>query len=162
MATAGIRGFIASASLKLVYIQMTIPPGVAYPRLYRLGLIEAVNITLPRTWSHCPYPRLYRLGLIEAYWAVPKTGGHWGGYPRLYRLGLIEANLYSSAHRSRQSCIRGFIASASLKLLMCRSGRPCPGWYPRLYRLGLIEANNGEFLCFGVGRVSEALSPRPH
>ena len=59
-------------------------------------------------------------------------------YPRRYRLGLIEA------HEARLSLFA--------KILM----------YPRRYRLGLIEAPELRAPGPGPGRVSEALSPRPH
>ena len=37
-----------------------------YPRLYCLGLIEAIQFPNELAVSDAPYPRLYCLGLIEA------------------------------------------------------------------------------------------------
>ena len=61
----GIRGFIASASLKRPIQKILASLYIRYPRLYRLGLIEASTpapLQIHSRW----YPRLYRLGLIEA------------------------------------------------------------------------------------------------
>ena len=60
------------------------------------------------------YPRLYRLGLIEAaaksFFLISDER-----YPRLYRLGLIEANHPDRSASAGLPGIRGVIASASLK-----------------------------------------------
>ena len=67
-----------------------------YPRLYRLGLIEAMAISRAGIPSSPAYPRLYRLGLIEAFRADCHSAAA-VRYPRLYRLGLIEARPESEA-----------------------------------------------------------------
>ena len=61
-----IRGFIASASLKLGLPTQANIDAMGYPRLYRLGLIEASVVINASVQDSGGYPRLYRLGLIEA------------------------------------------------------------------------------------------------
>ena len=68
------------------------------------------------------YPRLYCLGLIEAIIFLMSAGDP-KTYPRLYCLGLIEARNRKTARRPAKACIRGFIASASLKHLDWRGDR---------------------------------------
>ena len=86
----GIRGVIASASLKPRGLTPLTARLGRYPRRYCLGLIEAS----PRSpwYASAPsgYPRRYCLGLIEAG-AVRLGAGARAWYPRRYCLGLIEA-----------------------------------------------------------------------
>ena len=58
--------------------------------------------------------------------------------------------------------IRGFIASASLKLVSYLLYRIMEMMYPRLYCLGLIEAHAHNVAGGVIDQVSEALLPRPH
>ena len=85
----GIRGVIASASLKLQERIDSCRRGSRYPRRYCLGLIEAVRRILS-------FP-----------------GFCW--YPRRYCLGLIEASFRHDLSPCPRQSIRGVIASASLK-----------------------------------------------
>ena len=62
-------------------------------------------------------------------------------YPRRYCLGLIEAAVNALLVGIRVGCIRGVIASASLKLLSKLSMMSIIFLYPRRYCLGLIEAS---------------------
>ena len=64
-------------------------------------------------------------------------------YPRLYCLGLIEAGAHVRVAEEARQGIRGFIASASLKLNCGSPSMRTSVWYPRLYCLGLIEACRG-------------------
>ena len=83
-------------------------------------------------------------------------------YPRRYCLGLIEAGLFESRFPQRLICIRGVIASASLKRVS-KGSMPLLGrGYPRRYCLGLIEAVGEALGVRWRWSVSEALSPRPH
>ena len=85
-----------------------------YPRLYRLGLIEATQLDAPRHRA---------LGSIRGFIASaslkPGAGPH---------------------HYQPLVGIRGFIASASLKPACTILDTVTSAEYPRLYRLGLIEA----------------------
>ena len=131
-----IRGFIASASLKLQSNGL----GRETVRHRIRGFIASASLKLFRRGAGAQttrrYPRLYCLGLIEAP-IIAASKLNLKRYPRLYCLGLIEA-LFRRAHVANpRICIRGFIASASLKLK------------PR--ELGAL-----------MGVVSEALLPRPH
>jgi len=86
----GIRGFIASASLKSCCVDFTVLP-------------------------HAPHPRLHRLGLIEVAASLTSFATTPTRHPRLHRLGLIEVRSDSARRAASLDCIRGFIASASLK-----------------------------------------------
>ena len=59
-------------------------------------------------------------------------------------------------------CIRGVIASASLKPYADASGSKAEDAYPRRYCLGLIEAQHDAVQRINAILVSEALLPRPH
>ena len=131
----GIRGFIASASLKRVLAGRLVVEGQSIRGFIASASLKQVFIG-HRNLLIGMYPRLYRLGLIEASARRASSAWRASSYPRLYRLGLIEAG-ESAGSAASGAGIRGFIASASLKLP--------------------VDSRN-----FVYGIVSEALSPRPH
>ena len=158
-----------------------------YPRLYRLGLIEAARkapSTKPVWWgirgfiasaslkqsknfgfiaAICKrYPRLYRLGLIEAFHPIPRQGRDIAAGIRGFIASASLKRCSVNCRLSRRGCIRGFIASASLKRDQRPTSPSSKNPYPRLYRLGLIEAPAFSIGAAPVPSVSEALSPRPH
>ncbi len=110
----GIRGFNASASLKLFWRLDFARATRLHPRLQRLGLIEASQSGNPSSVDGL-HPRLQRLGLIEASWTTAAIAMWTASHPRLQRLGLIEAHRSGGAAMSLSRRIRGFNASASLK-----------------------------------------------
>ena len=158
----------------------------SYPRLYRLGLIEARSgsvcgrhrpgrirgfIASASLKQHirfigldddAEYPRLYRLGLIEATELAPSVMSAATTYPRLYRLGLIEALRKNGADRQGRNCIRGFIASASLKHIIIvsvvSSVIGIRGFIASASLKPRKRMKDSRSSC----KVSEALSPRPH
>ena len=86
----GIRGVIASASLKQGSPARVLGDGDTYPRRYCLGLIEAFEHPGTTGEVRQGYPRRYCLGLIEASRATFFSNALFS-YPRRYCLGLIEA-----------------------------------------------------------------------
>ena len=156
----GIRGVIASASLKPRQSGKEQDNKNQYPRRYCLGLIEASqvpSVSIPR--SSCIR------GVIASASLKPVPGkGVLRKVPRI-RGVIASASLKpTTAYRSRarRRRIRGVIASASLKLLPARAASAPAPWYPRRYCLGLIEAGR-ELRYHGVTvTVSEAVLPRPH
>ena len=67
---SGIRGVIASASLKPFHINARAVVRNVYPRRYCLGLIEARPVAPCKGYISPAYPRRYCLGLIEALWSA--------------------------------------------------------------------------------------------
>ncbi len=87
------------------------------------------------------FPRLFRLGLIEAITFIACPPFLWR-FPRLFRLGLIEASGDTTLGARRPRWVfPGFSAWASLKRRPASQSSVSLAWgFPRLFRLGLIEA----------------------
>ena len=140
---AGIRGVIASASLKpgdstLFWAARS----AAYPRRYCLGLIEAITAFIVFL-HHCAGIR----GVIASASLKLYNPAGAGEFEIGIRGVIASASLKQFRplrnHLLSGEGIRGVIASASLKRWFIRRFRNGYTRYPRRYCLGLIEASIG-------------------